>query len=157
MKYKTGDRVYSKIHKDYGIVEERLGDEYRQPILILLDCLKNNTGNIFSHKVDEVCLPNEIIVYLSGPITGHEETYLQDFQKAEKTVNKLHPGCRIINPVTTCQNEGLTIENTWEEFMAVCLRVMHDASHIFMLPGWQSSRGACVEYYIGLERGIIVL
>lgn len=96
-------------------------------------------------------------VYISGPISGTTD-FVERFKAAEKEVSKVFPGSLLVNPVTGCKAHGLTGENTWEEFMDVCLyKLMPGCTHLFMMENWEKSVGARVEYYVGKDRGLGVL
>ncbi len=90
----------------------------------------------------------QIKVYLSGPVTGrdpHETEHL--FKIAEKAVRNL--GLEPVNPLNFC-----TPDMEWCEAMKVCIRVLLDCHLITMLPGWEESKGAPIEYNLAKELGI---
>jgi hypothetical protein len=78
--------------------------------------------------------------YLSGPITGRSGHQL-DFATAKANMESV--GFRAISPVTDC---GCSVDFSWELNMQLCLQRMHGCTHIFMLPGWENSRGARIEF-----------
>ncbi|MDC7221584.1 MAG: DUF4406 domain-containing protein [Spirochaetales bacterium] len=90
-------------------------------------------------------------IYISGPITGTDD-YYERFADKEKEMRKIFPKSDIINPVRSCAEAGLRDgEHSWKEFMNHCVYVLRGCSHIVMIPGWENSRGACVEYYLAKE------
>lgn len=79
-------------------------------------------------------------VYISGPITGTKD-YFERFQKAEQYFRQ--QGCEVINPAEVMR--PLPESTTWEEYMKVAIALLEQCGMIFMLKGWQKSRGAAIE------------
>ena len=79
------------------------------------------------------------IVYLSGSITGNEN-YKTEFACAELFLRQM--GYIVINPAELDEIvEGLT----YEQIMQICYRLIDIADIIFMVSGWQKSKGANAE------------
>lgn len=79
------------------------------------------------------------IVYLSGRITGNEN-YKQDFASAERFLTQM--GYIVLNPAEILKDLG---ELTYEQCMQICYRLVDIADIIFMVSGWQKSKGANAE------------
>lgn len=81
-------------------------------------------------------------VYLSGAISGREKKdYELQFARAEQ----FYKGCgfEIVNPVKIGQALLKTNpEATYEDFMAEDLKALKTCTHIALLEGWESSKGA---------------
>lgn len=77
-----------------------------------------------------------MIVYISGQMSG-KENYENDFKEAECWL-KLK-GHTAINP--SCLNGILPFED-YSQFMAVDFKLIDLSEAIFMLDGWQNSKGA---------------
>lgn len=78
-----------------------------------------------------------MIVYISGKITGNEN-YKADFENAEKWL--VENGYTPINPAR------LEIPNlTYQQYMVLDYELIKFSDGIFMLGGWQGSKGACAE------------
>ena len=79
------------------------------------------------------------IVYLSGRITDNEH-YKEDFASAEQFLVRM--GYIVLNPALLDDVvEGLT----YEQIMQICYRCVDVSDAIFMISGWQKSRGATAE------------
>ena len=91
-------------------------------------------------------------IYISGKITGNKD-YIMTFANAEALLKEKFPGATIINPA------DVSLPNIcdWEDYMAICLRLLDKATHIYMLDNWVQSRGACTEHLHALENDIKVL
>lgn len=85
-------------------------------------------------------------IYISGPISGLPlETVYNNFTNAE--VNLLEKGYKVVNPF----NNGLPTTATWEEHMRADLKLLLDCDAIYMLEGWEKSRGARIEYALAVD------
>lgn len=80
-------------------------------------------------------------VYISGPITGipYEEVE-KAFSKAE--IRLQEQGYEVVNPL----NNGLPTNATWNEHMRADLKLLLDCDAIYLLKGYQNSKGAMIEY-----------
>lgn len=80
------------------------------------------------------------IVYLSGKITENEN-YKAEFKVAEVYLRNI--GYTVINPAQL--DEISTKELTHEQYMKVCYKLIDISDIIFMVSGWQKSKGANAE------------
>ena len=91
-------------------------------------------------------------VYISGQISGLEyEDARARFDKAEDFLKDI--GVDAVNPM----DNGLPEESTWIQHLCKDLELLNDCSHIYMIDGWQLSRGACIEYDFAVRTGKMVL
>jgi hypothetical protein len=92
-----------------------------------------------------------MLIYISGAIRN-KETYKEDFQKAEQWL--MLKDYTPINPARFITNFPKLTE---EQIMKIdyCLLEMCDG--IFMLGGWQESKGACAELSYAKSLGKKVL
>ncbi len=78
-------------------------------------------------------------VYISGPITGVIEAE-EYFREAEQKIEAA--GFLAINPCTLINGGG---KLTWEDYIDMDLAILKKCNCIYMLNGWQNSRGATLE------------
>ena len=91
-------------------------------------------------------------VYISGPISGLPyEQVEKAFNEAETRLQE--QGYEVVNPL----NNGLPTNATWNEHMRADLKLLLDCDAIYMLKGYQNSKGAMIEYDLAriLHFGII--
>lgn len=94
-------------------------------------------------------------LYISGPITGIK-FYRRNFRRAEKYLAK--KGFSVINPVTV--GDTLDIPKSmpealaYKKYMKADLRAMLDCDGIYLLKGWENSKGAKIERYVADECGL---
>ena len=88
-------------------------------------------------------------VYISGGITGIPN-YQERFKNAETMLyNKGH------YPVNPCNVDAVMPPNsTWEDYVEVDLAILRRCEAIYMLYGWEKSKGARREIAQAVEMGI---
>lgn len=91
-------------------------------------------------------------VYISGPITG-TTNYMLRFARAEAVLQI--QGYDVFNPARV--NQGMPKVSTWEDYMKVAEAVLSCCDTIYMLQGWENSRGAVREYHLAMAAGMVVL
>lgn len=97
-------------------------------------------------------------IYISLPITGHEDTYEQRLDEAVAWCKQ--------NVVTTKQDDVVTpmdlafqtsteiFEPTYIDYLTADLRfIMEDADIVVFCEGWQDSRGCRLEHAVAQEFG----
>lgn len=92
-------------------------------------------------------------IYLSGPITG-VENYKENFAAAEREARERLSDWEpeIFNPA----NIILPKDATHEDYMKICMQELAKCDTIYMMNGWQESRGACREYGYALGRQMAI-
>lgn len=92
-------------------------------------------------------------IYLSGPITEVND-YMYKFGEAEEYVEQQYKGA-VVNPARIIAQ--LPKELEYEECMDICLRLLDKCDAIYMLDGWQQSKGANREYGDALAKDMIII
>lgn len=81
-------------------------------------------------------------LYISGPMTGLPDSNFPAFFEAEAKLRAV--GFDIENPAEKGVLEGWT----WEDYLKYDLQVMLPCQGLAILPGWEASRGACLEVHV---------
>ena len=88
-------------------------------------------------------------IYISGKISGTDLTETRArFAAVAKAMKRL--GVEPVNPL----ENGLSEHDTWETHIAKDIAYMLQCKAIYMLQGWQDSKGARIEHYIATQIGI---
>ena len=90
-------------------------------------------------------------IYISGPMTGLPEFNFPAFHAAAKRLRA--DGNEVRNPAEVGEEPGLQ----WEDYMRKDLRLLCDCDAIYLLPGWEKSKGAHLELHIAHRLGMEVL
>lgn len=91
-------------------------------------------------------------VYIAGAITGRSfEEYRKQFAQAEEWFNL--NGIETVNPVTLPHDH----DKSWESYMREGLRALLDCSAVYMLKGWEASKGATLERLVAQSVGIKII
>lgn len=76
-------------------------------------------------------------IYVAGPITGCED-YKETFERAERYLQS--QGHKVMNPARL--SEGFS----WAEYMRICISMLGVCDGIYLLQGWEESKGARLEH-----------
>ncbi|BBM66336.1 hypothetical protein VA249_29820 [Vibrio alfacsensis] len=88
-------------------------------------------------------------VYIAGPMTGLPEVNKPAFFAKEAELKQ--EGKTVLNPAIL--PDGMS----WEEYMHICIPMVQVADEIYMLRGWESSRGAVWEHQEAMATGKSVI
>ena len=80
-------------------------------------------------------------IYISGGITNVPD-YKDNFDRAEERLKREHPNAEIINPTMIVLPESCT----HDDYMNIDFMLLDLADAIYMIDGWEDSRGANREY-----------
>lgn len=86
-------------------------------------------------------------IYISGPITNVLD-YKEKFARAEQNLKAKYPDAEIINPTVLDK-----LPLTYDEYMELDLRLLGMCEGIYMMEGWEDSKGANREYGYALAKG----
>jgi len=90
-------------------------------------------------------------IYISGPIS-HDPYHEEAFTKAGQYL--MHLGYEVINPIDIpdMDFDGPDRDvQRWNYFMREAIKMLMDCDQIYMLEGWEDSRGAKLEQKIALD------
>ena len=97
-------------------------------------------------------------IYIAGPMSGYPEYNFPAFYKAEETFKK--HGYDVVNPASlNVVPEGVTVvsgDKYWKKFMQEDINQLMTCDAIYMLHGWEKSKGASLEHHIAKELGLKV-
>ncbi|MCD8198223.1 MAG: DUF4406 domain-containing protein [Lachnospiraceae bacterium] len=98
-------------------------------------------------------MERKLRVYISGAITGTDD-YRERFARAEAFL--MGQGCSVINPAKI--DAALPADMTYEEHMKIDMMLLESCDAVYMLKGWQESRGANREYgyALGVDKDIVM-
>ena len=91
-------------------------------------------------------------IYISGKISGTNLTETRKrFASVAKAMKRIG-----VEPVNPFEN-GLTEHDTWEAHIVKDIATLLQCKAIYMLQGWQESKGARIEHYIATEIGMPIM
>ena len=85
-------------------------------------------------------------VQISGAISNNPD-YKWDFAKAKALI--VAAGHEAVNPAEVTIKDG-----TWLDFMRHDIKLLADCEGVYMLAGWEQSKGACVEHQLAQGLGL---
>ena len=91
-------------------------------------------------------------IYVAGPMTGLPELNFPAFHAAAASLREA--GWEAVNPA---ENFGGRTDMPRETYLRADIILLAQCEAIAMLPGWQESRGAKLEYLLARELGMAVL
>jgi hypothetical protein len=88
-------------------------------------------------------------IYISGPITGTTD-YIERFETAEQRL-ATNNGNEVVNPARV--NSALPASTTYRQYMDMSLLMLSMCDTIYMLKGWEQSKGAREEFAEAVKSG----
>ena len=90
-------------------------------------------------------------IYISGPITN-TEGYRENFNQAYEMFKRKYPTAEVVNPAIL---SDLPLRN--DEYMELDLLLLDMCDSIFLMNGWDKSKGACIEYGYAMAKNLTFL
>lgn len=87
-------------------------------------------------------------IYIAGPMTGIEDFNFPAFNTAAQSL--IEDGWHVENPA----DHGVVLGAEWEDYLAYDLTRLGTCGAIYLLPGWQASKGATLEVHIAQALGM---
>ena len=86
--------------------------------------------------------------YVAGPMTGLKDLNYPAFDAAASELRTAghHVENPAENPVPAC--------GSWEGYMRLAVRQLATCDAIYLLPGWEDSRGAVIEVRLAQDLGL---
>ena len=95
-------------------------------------------------------------IYIVGAV-GNDPDYINKFSKAEKHLRETFGG-DVINPVRAIRILFTDPEHLkWEEAMLFCLKLLSGCTHIYLLPDYHKSTGACIELMWAQKLNLVII
>lgn len=91
-------------------------------------------------------------IYIAGPMTGYPDCNFAAFHAAAERLAQA--GWKVFNPA---ENFGGRKDLPREAYLRLDLAMLAQCDAIAMLPGWEDSRGAKLEYFVASELGCAVI
>lgn len=88
--------------------------------------------------------------YIAGPMTGYDNLNYEAFAEASRRLREYE--FDVVSPA-----ELNPIETAYEDAMKNDIRALLDCDHIFLLRGWEKSKGATLEHHIATVMGHVIL
>ena len=90
-------------------------------------------------------------IYIAGPMTGHPDLNFPAFHGKAAELRAM--GHEAVNPAEINSDP----QAEWATCMRSDIRELVTCEAIYLLPGWEKSRGATLEWTIATELGMLVL
>ena len=89
------------------------------------------------------------MMYISGQMTGIKDYNYPKFNSVAETLRS--KGYDVMNPVELCSE---ITSGLWTEYITLCLAGIERCKTIYLLKGWENSRGAKLELKKAIELGL---
>jgi hypothetical protein len=91
-------------------------------------------------------------IYISGPMKGYKDSNIEEFKKAHLKLLRL--GYEVTNPFLIINSDETL---TYQDYMRFDIRALTFCDSIYMLKGWEQSKGANIELTIARAIGLKIL
>lgn len=91
-----------------------------------------------------------MICYISGKMTGLPNLNRQAFKSAERRLKRRFT---VLNP----SDITISPQGEYGDYLREALKMLLSAEAIYMIPGWQDSKGASIEHEVATALGMKVM
>ena len=96
-------------------------------------------------------------IYISGKMNG-DSNFKEKFDYAEKFCWLNRISLKIYEEYTEVINPAKLVRlPTWKESLRRDLKILNDCNAIFMIKGWEDSKGATLEHWYAKRRGLLII
>ena len=96
------------------------------------------------------------MIYISGKMTGVKDFNYPEFNRVAKKLRDL--GHEVFNPAEIKINPKITHPQAiWNAYMDRCIPAIEKCSSIYLLKGWENSKGAKLELKKAIELGLLIV
>lgn len=99
----------------------------------------------------EIKSGGDMIIYISGGMTGIADLNEPAFRARAELLRKLYPLATIVVPHDAVP---LMPGASYEYYLRKCIARLTECTHITMLPRWHNSNGARIENFVAEKLGI---
>jgi len=91
-------------------------------------------------------------IYIAGKVTGLPiKEVTEKFKVVQKELES--NGYEVVNPIEVVGDP----ETSWKKAMKLCIAALVQCNSIYMLPCWEQSKGATIEYNLAKALGLRIL
>lgn len=90
------------------------------------------------------------MIYLSGPMSGLPDSNFPAFHAEAARLRAL--GHHVLNPAENV----IPGNDQWLDYMRLAISQLIKCDCVHLLPGWERSRGACIERRLAVDLGMRV-
>lgn len=91
-------------------------------------------------------------VYIAGPITGYKNDNREAFEAGAKRVESWN--CEAVSPINNKPRTQNNAPPLWEDYMRMGIVQLMGCDEIYLLKGWESSKGAVIEHQLATALGM---
>lgn len=90
-------------------------------------------------------------IYIAGPMTGLKDLNFPAFHAVSEKYRAL--GYEVVNPAELCPDKT----SSWLDCMRADIKALVDCEQMVMLPNWENSKGARIEYDLAWAFGMTII
>ena len=115
----------------------------------MVDCKDYKKGRCLGNNKKTMSIMKKEKIYISGAISHHDISERKAAFSAAARFLSLK-GYEAVNPF----DNGVSDDADWREHMRADIRMLVDCDGIYMLEGWEQSKGAKLEFDVATSCGL---